>query len=394
MAKKLRTPGDYEAEIAALRAELDRVRSLSTAAFGSGVTVGLRTTSLPVEGLEEMILQVSPQDTVSYINGTMAALLGARDRKALLGVPVADIDHSGIGDGLLAALVQVARSSKEPHVLERTCPDLPMDRLPEQKGARPATDPVLRFTASTVKGHVQIVVQDVTRLRWLEQAFSRYVSQKVIEQLHGMPTGRALSMERKELTILFADMRSFTRMTQEIELEELQDMVNTFLANMVGCVERVDGTVDKFVGDEVMAIFGAPVPQEDHALRALICAVEMQRVHMDWIQKRRKDGKPWCGLGVGIATGQVVVGNIGTKTRMEYTVLGHAVNMAGRLCGSANAGEVLTIPETHSAALEAIKRIRPKDYAFAVPRLSFRPKEKMRFKNVEHPVDVVSVFVK
>jgi adenylate cyclase len=278
--------------------------------------------------------------------------------------------------------------------VERTCPDLPVERLPEQSGTRPATDPVLRFTASTVKGHVQLVVQDVTRLRWLEQTFSRYVSEKVIEQLHAMPTGRALQMERKELTILFADMRSFTRLTQEVELEELQQMVNSFLANMVGCVEQLDGTVDKFVGDEVMAIFGAPVPQEDHALRALICAVEMQRVHTAWVEKRKQEGKPWCGLGVGLATGQVVVGNIGTKTRMEYTVLGHAVNMAGRLCGSAAAGEVLTIPETHAAALVGIKRARGKPSPLVIPRLSFRPKDKMRFKNVEHAIDVVSVFVK
>ncbi|MFL5319564.1 MAG: adenylate/guanylate cyclase domain-containing protein [Myxococcaceae bacterium] len=389
--KKLRTPSDYEAEINALKAELERMRSVSTAAFGSGVTVGLRTTSLPVEGLEEMILQVSPQDTISYVNGTMAQLLASKDRKSLLGLSVTAVDKGPIGEGLLSALVQVARNSSAPHVLERTCPALPLERLPTQRGERPATDPVLRFSASTVKGHVQIVIQDVTRLRWLEQTFSRYVSEKVIEQLHAMPSEQRLSMERKELTVLFADMRSFTRMTQEIALEELQEMVNSFLGNMVDCIEQLDGTVDKFVGDEVMAIFGAPIPQDDHALRALVCAVEMQRVHQEWIERRKKDGKAFCPLGIGLATGTVVVGNIGTRQRMEYTALGHTVNMAGRLCGSAAGGEVLTIPETHAAALEALENHKGN---YPLPRLSFRPKEKMRFKNVEQAVDVVSVFVK
>ena len=235
---------------------------------------------------------------------------------------------------------------------------------------------------------MHIAAQDVTVLRWLEGTFSRYVSPAVIEQMQLLHSGELLSTERKELSILFADLRGFTAISQELSPEEVQLMVNEFLSNMVGCVEKVEGTVDKFIGDEIMVIFGAPMPQADHALRALICGAEMQRVHSVWMAKRKAEGLPYRGMGVGIATGPVVVGNIGTESRMDYTVLGHHVNLAARLCGQADDGEILTVPDTHRSALKAIPSYQGQ---IQVPHLSFRPKGNIGFKNVSEPVSVISV---
>lgn len=385
-----RTAPELEVEVARLKAELEQLRAASSLALGSELHLG-RTSSVPA-GVEEMIVQVDADNRIVFANPPFATLLGAADRKSMLGQPLRKFDDSALGEGLLAALVSVARSSPGAHVVERVCPNLPVQRLPNPKAQRPSTEPVLRFTAHNVKGHAQLVVQDVTRLRWLEQTFSRYVSSKVIERMATMPAGQFLTMERREVTVLFADLRGFTKVSQDAELEAVQDMINSFLSGMVECIELLDGTVDKFGGDEVMALFGTPIHQPDHSLRALVCAIEMQKSHARWLRDRKSSKKKLSApLGIGIASGVAIVGNLGTRSRMEYTALGHTVNLAGRLCGSASAGEILTTQQTHAAALAA----GPKYQGLVpVPHLSFRHKGKLTFKNVDAPVEAISVVIK
>jgi len=384
-----RTPAEYEQEIAQLKAELERHRA--SPPLSRTLAVGSSQTNYTVQGAEEMILLVAPDDTVAYVNRPMAQLLGMSDPKAAVGTALSQWDRSTIGDEVLSSLVRVARSKPETHALERTCPGLPVALLPPTEGARPATDPVLRLCASCVKGRVQIAAWDVTRLRWLEATFSRYLSPAVIERLAGGGAASLLTMERKDITVLFCDLRGFTALSQTLPPEQVQELVNSFLGNMVGVIESLEGTIDKFVGDEVMALFGAPIAQDDHAVRGLVCGVEMQRRHREWTAARAAAGKPGLALGVGLMSGPVVVGNIGTASRVEYTALGHTVNMAARLCGSAEGGEVLTLPQTHATAMAAFRSYQGQ---VPLPHLSFRPKGRLSFKNVADPVDVVAVSVK
>lgn len=222
--------------------------------------------------------------------------------------------------------------------------------------------------------------------RFLEFAFSRYVSRRVFEQLQATPIDEFLRMERRDVTVLFSDIRGFTAMGDHLSPEEIEEIVNSFLENMVGCVEEFDGTVDKFLGDGLMAIFGAPLRQEDHARRALSAACAMQTAHRRWMADRRANGKAASPLGIGVATGEVVVGNIGTPSRMEFTALGHVVNLASRLCGAAGAGEILTTSTTQERAglLDSPERFAPYRVASTGKRV---------FKNVSEPVDVVDVVV-
>ena len=386
-----RTSEEYEAEIAALKAQVAQYKTRTAMTMFGRVTAAPRQGTMTIAGLEEMILQVSGDDTVGYANNPMMRLLGMPDRKAVLGTPLSHWDRGPMEENTFAALVQMARGAQEPQAVERPCPEVPADRLPSSDLPAAAGDRVLRFTATPHKGSVQIIVQDVTRTRWLETTFARYVSPKVIEKLQQIPATEMLAMERRDLTILFADMRGFTRLCQEAAPAQVQDTVNSFLANMVACIESVDGTVQGFVGDQVMAMFGAPLPQEDHALRALICAVAMQRVHAQWTSDRLARGLPAPPVGVGLATGSVVVGNIGTQSRMDYTAQGHGVNLAARLCAAAEGGEILTVPETHAAAGKSIKTY---DGDVPVPHFAFASKGKLAFKNVANPVDVLSVKVK
>jgi len=219
---------------------------------------------------------------------------------------------------------------------------------------------------------------------FLEYTFSRFVSPEVVETMKQKPISELLKMERRELTVLFADLRGFTAMANELTPEEVQETLNSFLEVMVACIEDARGMTDKFLGDGFMALFGAPFRQGDHARRALTAAVAMQRAHREWMAERAAGGRPCRPLGIGVATGETVVGAYGTRNRMEYTALGHVVNLASRLCGAAEAGEILTTPFTRDTALSGAP-------ANAGPlSLSFLSKGKMRFKNIQEPVEVLS----
>ncbi|HAF94785.1 MAG: hypothetical protein A2021_06660 [Elusimicrobia bacterium GWF2_52_66] len=221
--------------------------------------------------------------------------------------------------------------------------------------------------------------------RFLEYTFSRFVSPAVVETMKLRPISDFLKMERCEVTVLFADLRGFTTLANELTPEEIQETLNSFLEVMVVRMEEAGGMMDKFLGDGFMALFGAPFRQVDHARRALNASVSIQQAHRRWMEERSAVGRPCRPLGVGVAAGETVVGAYGTHNRMEYTALGHVVNLASRLCGAAEAGEILTTPFTRDAALRNI----PADGS---PRfLSFLSKGKMCFKNIQETVEVISI---
>lgn len=176
-------------------------------------------------------------------------------------------------------------------------------------------------------------------------------------------------------------------MCERLSAEAVRDTVNSFLTGMVECVDRYRGTVDKFVGDEIMALFGAPLHHDGHALDAIRTALDMQQTHQRWMDERRSRGLEAPPLGVGIATGHVVVGNIGTPSRMDYTALGSSVNLAARLCGQAEGDEILTTRETHRQALMAAEAWTGEP----LPHIRFAKKGSIELKNVANSIDVVRV---
>lgn len=224
--------------------------------------------------------------------------------------------------------------------------------------------------------------------QFLENAFSRYVSSKVIEQLKKTPIDEFLRMDKWEVSILFVDMRGFTELGNRLKPEEVQETVNSFLANMVKYVEEMDGMVDKFLGDGLMAIFGAPLRHETHAWQALSAAASMQRVHKGWMESRQAASKPAGAIGIGVATGEVIVGNIGTSNRMEYTALGHLVNLASRLCSVAAGGEILTIVESQEQMKRHASALQVHDEFLTA---TFISKGFMTFKNIAEPIEIFAV---
>ena len=159
--------------------------------------------------------------------------------------------------------------------------------------------------------------------------FERYVSPTVVEKMQDS-TEDFFKTERSVISVLFADLRGFTSMSSNLAPEEVKNTINEYLTAMINVIDQNEATVDKIVGDEVMALFGAPIFYEDHALRALKVAMEMQKAHQGLLHKWKSENRPAPPVGIGINTGEMVVGNIGSEKRMDYTVLGHHVNLCVR----------------------------------------------------------------
>lgn len=164
--------------------------------------------------------------------------------------------------------------------------------------------------------------------------FSSYVTEKVVNELIKHPNLAKLGGERREITVLFSDVRGFTTFSEKHTPEEVVAMLNEYLGEMTRIIFLWDGTLDKFVGDEIVAFWGAPVPQEDHAELALKCALHMMRRLKELEEKWVSEGKEPLRAGFGINTGDMIVGNIGAEgKKMDYTVIGDNVNLGARVEG-------------------------------------------------------------
>ncbi len=164
-------------------------------------------------------------------------------------------------------------------------------------------------------------------------AFQYYLTASVINEMLKDPTKLKLGGDKKDLSVLFSDIRGFTTISEKLTPEELVRLLNEYLTAMTNIVFKYEGLLDKYMGDAIMAVFGAPLDQPDHARRACLTALEM----MDELQKLQKkweaEGRPILNIGIGINTGDMVVGNMGSEMRFDYTVMGDMVNLGSRLEG-------------------------------------------------------------
>ncbi len=169
--------------------------------------------------------------------------------------------------------------------------------------------------------------------RKVRGAFSQYVPPGLVRELEKDPTRLTLGGEERELTIMFSDIRGFTALSEKLTPLDLTGFLNAYTDEMTDIIFKHWGTLDKFEGDAIMAFWGAPYEQEDHALRACAGALDMGRRVDELRQQWKAEGKPDINIGVGLNSGRVVVGNMGSRKRFNYTVLGDPVNLASRLEG-------------------------------------------------------------
>ncbi len=171
----------------------------------------------------------------------------------------------------------------------------------------------------------------------LKQMFGRYVSDEVVEKLLAFGRKPDLGGEATQVTVLFSDIRNFTTISERLSPHQVVDMLNAYLSRACEAILGQGGTVDKFIGDAIMAVFGSPIPYRDHAQRALRAALAMKQKAYEfrsWMHQHFVDvALPEFEIGIGIHTGEAVIGNIGSPKRMEFTAIGDVVNTASRLEG-------------------------------------------------------------
>lgn len=174
----------------------------------------------------------------------------------------------------------------------------------------------------------------------IEHAFGQYVSNQVLDRIRAQRGGVQLPAELRTASVFFADIRGFTAISEKLPPPIVVDLLNRYLDQVVPVVDKFEGFLNKFVGDAVVVVFNGPIDQPDHAGRAAACAIALQQLVVELSAQGYFAEVGQLEIGIGVATGPMLCGNIGTKSRMEYTVIGDTVNLASRMTGHARGGEV------------------------------------------------------
>src|SRR5215467_3397570 len=186
------------------------------------------------------------------------------------------------------------------------------------------------------------------RGQFIRETFGRYVSEDVVAQLLDAPEGLELGGSKRKVTILLSDVRGFTALAECLEPQEVMTFLNHYLEAMVDVILAYRGTIIEILGDGLLVLFGAPLTRDDDAERAIACALAMQLRTEDTNIRHRQAGLPDVEMGIGIHTGEVVVGNIGSQQRTKYGVVGSAVNLTGRIESYTTGGQILISPTTYA----------------------------------------------
>jgi class 3 adenylate cyclase len=210
----------------------------------------------------------------------------------------------------------------------------------------------------------------------VQGVLNKVVSPEIAREI--LKGGIHLGGEEKRVSVLFADIREFTHMTQGMAPQEVIFLLNQCMTKISQIIDKNKGVIDKFVGDEAMALFGAPVYHAQDALHAIKSAVEIMESIQAWNKERQAAGAPAIELGIGIHTGAMCAGNMGAESRLNYTVIGSNVNLAFRLCACAKKMEILITKDTL-------------DEPFVKEHIEYVAMPPMQFKGFDHPVDVYRV---
>jgi class 3 adenylate cyclase/ActR/RegA family two-component response regulator len=292
----------------------------------------------------------------SAVDPVIAERLSGRNETAGEDREILDMMAQGLGYVQMAAALRTT-----PEAVDRRVTMLFRHMAGEAEGGSSAVDQLKRL-------HAAVVEKEFTA-----SSLRSFVPSQVADRLGA---DGQMSQQELEVTVLFSDIRGFSAIAERLSAREIADVVGRHLRAMAEVVTEHGGTIDKFQGDAVMAIFGAPDPLLDHAERALRCAIEMQRRQTELnAQGWGTESVAQLGVGIGLNTGVVVAGAVGGGGRLEYTVIGDAVNVAQRVQSEAAAGEIVAAATTIAAA----------------PGVACEPIGMRQVKGREEPVEVFRV---
>lgn len=193
------------------------------------------------------------------------------------------------------------------------------------------------------------------RNRFIQKTFGRYLSDEIVKTILETPEGLKMGGEKRVVTIMMTDLRGFTSTCERLPAEDVVNMLNVYLEAMTEIILKYHGTIVEFIGDAILAIFGAPVMRENDAERAVACAVEMEVAMASVNQQNRAAGYPELAMGIGLNTGEVIVGNIGSRKRTKYGLVGRNVNLASRIESYTVGGQILISQDTLLACRSILK---------------------------------------
>jgi len=232
----------------------------------------------------------------------------------------------------------------------------------------PVVPPLLALSGSVV-AITSYLAHQVGKIR---ETFGRYLTNEVVANVLENPEGAKLGGERRTITILTSDLRGFTALTERLMPEEVVNILNFYFGTMTDVITQYQGTIDEFLGDGILVLFGAPTLREDDAQRAIACAVAMQLAMTSVNERMKHLGLPPLTMGIGINTGDVVVGNIGSSKRTKYGVVGSQVNLAYRIESYTTDSQILISQSTLNAAgtwvrIDSKIRVQPKGLPEPIP---------------------------
>ena len=189
-------------------------------------------------------------------------------------------------------------------------------------------------------GMILVMIHDLTSLIKVHSAFERYTSPEIADYVLTTPDGEKQGGQNRDVSILMSDLRGFTALSTRLPSSDLITMLNNYFEHMADVIRHYGGTIIEFLGDGIFVVFGAPQDLPDHAAAAVSCAIEMQNAMIGVNEWNREHGYPELEMGIGVNSGSVVVGNIGSDQKMKYGCMGQTVNLAGRLESLTLGGEI------------------------------------------------------
>ena len=220
---------------------------------------------------------------------------------------------------------------------------------------------IVTSRSKMLKTIFEISEERLQLVNFIKDTFGRYLSKKVVNEILESPQGQQIGGTRKTITVLMSDLRGFTNLSESRDPGEMVDLLNQYLKKMSVIIQKYDGTIDEIIGDALLVVFGAPESHGDDPERAIACAIEMQNELANLNIDITGQGYPNLEMGIGINTGNVIVGNIGSDLRMKYGIVGAAVNTAARIESNSIGGQVLIGETTHKLVENKIKADSPQN---------------------------------
>ncbi len=196
-------------------------------------------------------------------------------------------------------------------------------------------------------------------VNFIRDTFGRYLSKKVVEEILESPEGQTIGGRRETVTILMSDLRGFTNLSETRDPEEMVQLLNHYLEHISEVISDYDGMIDEFIGDAILAVFGVPEKRGDDPARAVACGLAMQNALVELNEEIIHEGYPPLEMGIGINTGTVIVGNIGSEVRLKYGIVGTPVNAAARIESNTVGGQVLIGESTYRLVKELVNADLP-----------------------------------